>query len=167
MDPNIDGINYMHSTLNHIVIHCANRIKKKLFIHLYRKLLDKMKNLTVNCYQTEHGYKQNVITDSNENTLDLIIQCDIYDTCKLIEKESKLKTNKLKELVFYENALCLIDIKLEKHSETLQLRSILGLTANVLMYNDCAYENKELFLSSKNGKENEYEKYVMEHILNK
>ncbi len=107
-------------------------------------LSDSINNLTVICYQTEHGYKINIITDSDENMLELITQCDIYETCELIEKERKLQINKLKELVFNENELCFIDIKMEKHSETLKLRS-----NNMLMYNDCAYENKELYLSSK------------------
>ncbi len=85
----------------------------------------------------------NISTDSDENMFELITQYDIYDTCELIEKETELQINKLKELMLIENTLCCVEIKVKKHPETLKLRSVLDLTVIVWMYENCAYQNNE------------------------
>ncbi len=128
---------------------CTNRIKKLFFIHLHRMLLDRTNTLTVNVCQTEHGDKI-IIRDFDENTFELI------------EKKSKLQINKLTELLFNENTFCCIKVKMEKHPE-----SVLGLTVNALMYNNCIYQNKKIFSSSDNEHKNECGKFVMEYISNK
>ncbi len=70
--------------------------------------MKKINKLAVNYCKIEYVYKPDLVSDllkcdGDFYIFELIIPYDIYDVCELIQKEEKLKINKLKEFMLNEN----------------------------------------------------------------